>query len=423
MKFLYFLSRCYRGEVTGFRLPMLSSNDETADGSFEDILFQGKKDSSRAVSFQFRLIPEEKDRRYLEAWVSGAEEFSAKELIYSISFSCHTPQKRIYLSALSIQAGETVIYQEQCSAGQEYSASSTLWSSTEENGVLPYLYTVQNTFFIEAMDRPFYPDSLSAEKHQNLYGPAQRFVLQYLQGAVQIVNGILREFAGNIEYLAPVRVSPRRSMLLSAEQELAVGAGGENTYHRLFAIETAGDGQAADKINEWLSLFGYHYKWNLVKPNYGEFLLRDLRSGYEVNIVDAGFGISQILPVIVAACENHSGLLAIDSPEAHLHDKMQGEIADLLIQTVRHRPVILETHSESILLRVQRRSLESGTPEEESAVIYFIRDEEDTSVCEKITFDRQGEFQGASEEFREFFAGDFYDAMKIEELKGLRMNV
>ena len=83
-----------------------------------------------------------------------------------------------------------------------------------------------------------------------------------------------------------------------------------------------------------------------------EFLVRKYKGGPEVRLTDVGFGVSQVLPVLVLCYYVPEGsILILEQPEAHLHPKVQSELADLLIEVVKNRKlqIILESHSEHLL--------------------------------------------------------------------------
>jgi AAA domain, putative AbiEii toxin, Type IV TA system len=93
--------------------------------------------------------------------------------------------------------------------------------------------------------------------------------------------------------------------------------------------------------------------------------LIDRKRGIEVSHRDIGIGISQVLPVLVGAL-TLDGILAIEQPELHLHPALQAELGDLFIQSaLKHNmdpgnieppgSLILETHSEHLILRIMRR--------------------------------------------------------------------
>jgi len=84
-----------------------------------------------------------------------------------------------------------------------------------------------------------------------------------------------------------------------------------------------------------------------------------LDSPYQINIVDVGEGVAQVLPVLVAcamASEGKIDILAVEEPESHLHPRLQMALAAHFCELARQsKPpkVLLETHSEQVLLRVQ----------------------------------------------------------------------
>jgi predicted ATPase len=99
----------------------------------------------------------------------------------------------------------------------------------------------------------------------------------------------------------------------------------------------------------------------------------------DVTLSDVGFGVSQILPVLVEcfyAAPNST--IVMEQPEIHLHPKAQFELADLFIEVVSSREanadrgiqLIIESHSEHFLLRLQRRIAE-GAIDPENVALYY----------------------------------------------------
>ena len=81
-----------------------------------------------------------------------------------------------------------------------------------------------------------------------------------------------------------------------------------------------------------------------------------------VSIADAGFGISQVLPILVALQVAHCGqLVYLEEPEIHLHPRAQEKLADILAAAAKTGiKVVAETHS-SLLLRAIQTLIAKGT--------------------------------------------------------------
>lgn len=100
-------------------------------------------------------------------------------------------------------------------------------------------------------------------------------------------------------------------------------------------------------------------------PYRERIVIRDVQRGLDVSPEDIGTGISQVIPTLVATGSRQIGLVALEQPELHLHPRMQLAYADVLIEHALHnsslRPkrILVETHSEHILLRLLRRMRET----------------------------------------------------------------
>lgn len=121
-------------------------------------------------------------------------------------------------------------------------------------------------------------------------------------------------------------------------------------------------------------------------------LLRDTFLDVQVSFQDVGFGLGQILPVLTGMddlrFEAGDGLMIVEQPELHLHPKMQAELAQLMFEsTTRGGQVIAETHSEAMLLRVQkilRQQFESKKEPASVSVIYVSFDPEHGSTFKNM---------------------------------------
>ena len=116
-------------------------------------------------------------------------------------------------------------------------------------------------------------------------------------------------------------------------------------------------------VNRWLAQIGRVQLLPIrrlsPKAKIFELRLRDLDSGRWANFADVGFGIGQALPVLVEGLRTpRGGVLMVQEPEIHLHPDAQLAMADFLVDLVQSgRQVLVETHSENILLRLRSRLL------------------------------------------------------------------
>jgi len=113
-----------------------------------------------------------------------------------------------------------------------------------------------------------------------------------------------------------------------------------------------------------------------------------------VNIADAGFGVSQVLPVVVALQAAQRGqMVYIEQPEIHLHPSAQVRLADLLVQAAKRGvQVVVETHSELILLGIQTSVARGELSPDAVKLHWFERDEEGVTHITTAELDEDGAF-------------------------------
>ncbi len=146
------------------------------------------------------------------------------------------------------------------------------------------------------------------------------------------------------------------------------------------------------------------------------------RNALPVRVPDVGVGISQILPVVVAALDpGRPGLTAIEQPELHLHPRIQVELGDLFAsQAAKGGIFLIETHSEHLLLRFMKRMRQTydGTPgngtlqmRPEDIAVYFVEIDPDgeQTLIREMPLNERGDLVEAwpggffEEDLREIF--------------------
>ncbi|CAG1005837.1 MAG: AAA family ATPase [Rhizobiaceae bacterium] len=254
---------------------------------------------------------------------------------------------------------------------------------------------------------------------------------------------IVRDYLRHMTYIGPLREIPTRSYRPQVTPDEGRWATGLAAWDLLYSDR---DGGLMKEVNEWLSAearlrtgyrleevefkevpvpgaFNQLFERGLSEddiadleelyrglPTRSEVALRDFQKGVLVAPGDVGVGISQMLPVVVAALRDQNGILAIEQPELHIHPAIQVGLGDLLIRAAAQdesglpsaKTVLVETHSEHIMLRLLRRIRETtddelppgvrGFAAEELSVIYVEGDDAGVRF-RSLAVDQTGEFR------------------------------
>lgn len=229
----------------------------------------------------------------------------------------------------------------------------------------------------------------------------------------------LERMLKSLFYVGPMREYPKRLYLWSGEEPEHVGIKGERAIE---AILAAGDRSfnwtAKQKkkplpqlVAERLKVMGLIYDFQ-VKPlgphrKEYEVLVRTSPMLPEVKLTDVGFGVSQVLPVIVECFYvPRRSIVIFEQPEIHLHPRVQADLADLFVDAIRAREgnaprgcqFIIESHSEHFLRRLQRRIAEEHLSHEDAA-LYFVHTEEGQARIEPLDVDPFGNIKNWPENF------------------------
>ena len=241
---------------------------------------------------------------------------------------------------------------------------------------------------------------------------------------------------GTIYYLGPIRDYPRRTYLWGGDDTADVGQRGERAIVALLASSNRkptinmGKGQPKRTVEEhvahWLKELGliYSFKVQPIAPNRKEYEVRIQRTAESASVflTDVGFGVSQILPVLVLLFYVPEGSTVIlEQPEIHLHPAVQAGLADVFIDAIKRRKlqIVLESHSEHLLQRLQRRIAEEII-DEEAIKLYFTSIKEGRSELTTLELDEYGNIHNWP---AGFFGNAFEEAaakMKAEMKRKLR---
>ena len=230
-------------------------------------------------------------------------------------------------------------------------------------------------------------------------------------------------------YLGPLREYPRRDYFWSGSRPGDVGRFGE---HAIGAIAAATEASTKLKlpgrrakvpfqkmVAHWLRELGLIHSFNVKEIKEGtnrwQALVVTREGGAEVLLTDVGFGVSQVLPVVTLLLYVPEGSTVIlEQPEIHLHPLAQANLADVIIYAARQRrvQVILESHSEHLLLRLQRRIAE-GTLPADDVKLYFSDAPSGVSQLTELQLDLLGNIRN----WPQNFMGDAFGEIASAELK------
>lgn len=212
-----------------------------------------------------------------------------------------------------------------------------------------------------------------------------------LEDWVEEVATDLRAWTAGVRHLRCPRRLPDGPFPLPERSPGHLGPHGENA-----ALALAAEDGLREEVSDWCrSVFGVEIDVRKA----GEYFDLDVRvpsSGTAVRLEQSGRGLSHVLPVAVTALtagNAGSGVDVIEHPEAELHPAAHAAVADLLIcrRAGSVRPVIVETHSEMVLLRARRWIAEGKLPADDVLLYWVDREPDRGSVLKKIRINERGE--------------------------------
>ena len=214
-----------------------------------------------------------------------------------------------------------------------------------------------------------------------------------IQQASYLVRPILMSALEKLEYLGPLRAYPVRHVSFGGGMATLQAAAGARAWEAVLR-----DAVVRQRVNDWLGsdflATGYRFSERVqyalddiahahalmegdpalsfaeglqqVPPSTRDLVLTDLRTGTTVSHRDIGLGVSQVLPVLVAALGSAGRQVLLEQPELHLHPALQAELGDVFIRGAAQgggSRFVIETHSEHLILRVLRRIRETSAGE------------------------------------------------------------
>ena len=239
----------------------------------------------------------------------------------------------------------------------------------------------------------------------------------------------LEELLRDLYYLGPLRAYPNRIYARSGAQPSDMGPSGESVVDAILSSREQGDiirqgksrrSLTIDKyVAEWLKSLGLIHDFRVEALTKGrrifEVKVRKSPNSAEVLLTDIGFGVSQILPVLVLCFYvPPTSTVILEQPEIHLHPSVQAGLADVFIDAWEKRRVqiLFESHSEHLLLRLQRRIAEGEIRKDDVGLFFCSTDDSGGSSLSQLEID---EFGNISNWPKDFFGDQFGEIAAMSE--------
>ena len=265
--------------------------------------------------------------------------------------------------------------------------------------------------FVARSDRPHFPTQLPDVKCYVFPYMARR---RYLNA--EFLPDLELELEKRLErvyYLGPLRAHPQRTYTWTGSQPYDVGRAGEYAIAAILAARERRqnmrqrDMSLEKRVAHWLKKLGLIHDFRIERiaddsPLYRVNVQKSPRAA-ETLIADVGFGVSQILPALVLCfyAPPFGSTVILEQPEIHLHPLAQAGLADALIDAQQNRGVqiIVESHSEHLLRRIQRRISEETISQDDVGMYFCSQDDDGASQIDRLELDEFGNISNWPENF------------------------
>lgn len=232
-----------------------------------------------------------------------------------------------------------------------------------------------------------------------------------------------RKLNSKVEMLsfAPIRSSPQRTYNALKEEISPDGFEIPNLLMNLSRADPKRWLEIQNRVlqfGEASGLFKNVTVRHLGKSVGDPFQLQIQVRGPKVNLIDVGYGVNQILPILVRIFHsNRTKTFLMQQPEVHLHPKAQAELTSLLCQlaTKERKTFVVETHSDYMIDRARIEIMKGNINPEDVSLIYLEPVSNGSKVqVHNITLDKQANLVGVPKGYRSFFLDETSSLLGLE---------
>ncbi len=284
-----------------------------------------------------------------------------------------------------------------------------------------------DTIYYKNLQNPIW-DNAGGLGIKNFYGSPGAGIV-WCAEIVRELSSAFEKLFSHVYYLGPTRVDPRRRYNWSGMHPGHPGQWGNQAIVALLSarvrnLKTRHETEVVpieQRISYWLQEMDLAHSFSLdwteiTGGTEYEVRLQKTSASPPVTLVDMGYGLAQFLPVLVLCYYAPEGsTLILEQPGIHLHPKVQSQLADLLIEVVTERnlQILVESHSEHLLNRLQRRVAEEKFAADQTA-LYFCRNDEGVSNIDRLKMDEFGNITNWPENFFGDEMGDLFAMTKAQ---------
>ena len=286
----------------------------------------------------------------------------------------------------------------------------------------------------------FFPQTFTTEIQNPDYPAISRnqFRQYTIEPQISVIRDYIEKQFQMISYIGPLREKPS-DYYAANKRDKNIGVNGEfaayileeeasdNVKYYALSMNDAGlaqytlkEGTLAEAVNFWVCDI-----FNLAKRIYAEesqelYIVKVVnRFGVETTIKHVGFGISQVLPIVVEGLRmQEGGTLILEQPEIHLHPKVQSLLFDFLYSLILcGKKIVVETHSDNLIIRMRRRIAEDQSGQVLNKVnLVFVEERENDHLFRKLDLTDLGSFTYFPKDFVEQ-QDDYKAIVKAQALK------
>lgn len=368
----------------------------------------------------------DRSKKYFDVGVlsnsmEGKEDISAIKLRYVNTEGIPTIKElSVILNSINIQA---VIE----NGNVKYRFSSTDFSQSNDlDRINRFKFWIENN---ELVNKAY----VKLDKRIPHFIQAPLYYLQNIITQIETKNKTKKEnsssffmpsFFEDIAWLAPIRTNPKRTY---DSYQITFNPDGTHAPYLLKKLLDKGNTKKREKVESILQKFGEDSGLfdkilinSLGKTDTSPFELQILLNNQPIKITNVGYGVSQILPLIIEViAREKDSWFALQQPEIHLHPRGQAAFGDFILKSamIDRKNFIIETHSDYTIDRFRLKLSKCKNMEESNKIesqIVFFKHSGGFNELTSIPILEDGSLpDDQPEEFRNFFIKEQLDLLQL----------